>query len=361
MNPSIRINATPLALAAALLATAPERAQAQSSTIFGVLDVNLRSVTNGSAGRLITESSDGLNTSRLGFSGLEDLGDGLKAGFWLEAQLAPDAGTVGDGTRSFNRRSTVSIIDPTFGEIRLGRDKMPTYTAVETYDTFGTTGLGEVIGNGTGTGILSALGSGANTIKRADNQVSYSLPTTLGGAYGQFAVAPGEGTVGNKQISGRLGYAAGPFNASVSYAQTAVRVDDKFKQTMVGALYDFGVVKAIAQFVQAKYASVAGGPRRQNVYEVGAILPFGSSEIHVGYVLGKMSGGVRLSGFADGDDASQVAATYLYKLSKRTALYATAAHLANKASSKLILAGSATGMQAGQSSNGYETGIRHSF
>jgi predicted porin len=350
-----------LAFAVAALASAPGRASAQSATIFGVLDVNLRSVTNGSAGRLRSESTDGLNTSRLGFSGLEDLGDGLKASFWLEAQLSPDTGSIGDGTRTFNRRSTVSIIDPTFGEVRLGRDKMPTYTAIETYDAFGTNGLGEVIGNGTGTGIVSGLGSGANTIKRADNQVSYLLPASLGGAYGQFALAPGEGTAGNKQVSGRFGYATGPFNVSLSYAQTTVKADDKFKQTVIGGFYDFGVVKAMVQFIQTKYASVAGGPRRQNVYEIGAIVPVGSSEFHVGYVNGKMSGGAPLSGFADGDDANQVAATYLYKLSKRTALYGTVAHLSNKGASKLILAAGAPGMQGGQSSNGYEAGIRHSF
>ena len=87
----------------------------------------------------------------------------------------------------------------------------------------------------------------------------------------------------------------------------------------------------------------------------------GSSEFHIGYVNGQMSGGAPLSGFADGDDASQVAATYLYKLSKRTALYGTVAHLSNKGASKLILAASATSMRGGESSNGYEAGIRHSF
>jgi predicted porin len=74
-----------------------------------------------------------------------------------------------------------------------------------------------------------------------------------------------------------------------------------------------------------------------------------------------MSGGAVLSGFANDDDASQFALTYLYNLSKRTALYGTGARLSNKGASKLILATGAAGMKAGETSTGFEAGIRHSF
>jgi predicted porin len=334
-------------------------AGAQSITVFGVLDVNLRSVKNGSAESVRSESTDGLNTSRLGFRGLEDLGDGLKAGFWLESSVVPDTGT--SNAKFWDRRSTVSIIDPTFGEVRLGRDSVPSYAAIGTYDTFGTNGLGELIGNGTGTGIISTLGSGANTLKRADNQISYFLPATLGGAYGQVAVAAGEGTAGNKEIGGRVGYAAGPLNVGIAYAETTVAAGDKFKQVVLGGSYDFGVAKALAQFVQAKFASSAGGPRKQNVYQIGAVVPVGRGEIHIGYINANMSGGAALSGFGNDDDASQFALSYLYNLSKRTALYATGARLSNKGASKLILATGAAGMKPGETSTGFEAGIRHSF
>ena len=335
-------------------------ADAQSVTVFGVLDVNLRTVKNGSAESFRSESSDGLSTSRLGFRGLEDLGDGLNAGFWLESSIAPDTGSS-NASKFWDRRATVSIIDPAFGEVRLGRDSVPTYAAIGAYDPFGTNGLGEVIGNGTATGIISTLGSGANTLKRADNQISYFLPATLGGAYGQFAVAAGEGTAGNRQIGGRVGYAAGPLNVSVAYAQTTVAAGDKFKQLVLGGSYDFGVAKALAQFVQAKFASTAGGPRKQSVYQIGAIVPVGRGEFHVGYINGNMSGGAALSGFGNEDDASQFALSYVYNLSKRTALYGTGARLSNKGASKLILATGAVGMKPGETSTGFEAGIRHSF
>ena len=37
-------------------------------------------------------STDGMSSSRLGFRGVEDLGGGLKASFWLEMGIAPDTG-----------------------------------------------------------------------------------------------------------------------------------------------------------------------------------------------------------------------------------------------------------------------------
>jgi predicted porin len=331
----------------------------QSATLFGVLDINLRSVSNGSAGRVRSESSDGLNTSRFGIRGQEDLGDGLKAAFWLESAIVPDTGTT--NAKFWNRRATVALIEPRWGELRLGRDNMPTFNAMGAYDPFGTNGLGAVIGNGTGTGLISLLGSGASTLTRSDNQVSYFLPGTLAGVYGQLAVAPGEGSVGGHQTSGRVGYAGGPLNISVSYAQTDVSAGDKYKQSVIGGTYDFGWAKAALMRVESRYGSSAGGARKQTLYQLGATIPVGSGEIHAGYIDAAMSGGAALSGYGDGDDARQVALSYLYKLSKRTALYGTAARLNNDGGSRLVLAAGNAGMLGGENSTGYEFGIRHNF
>lgn len=360
MNTSTRTGSLARFLCTLAVALTTGLAGAQSVTVFGVLDVNLRSVKNGSADSFKSESGDGLSTSRLGFRGLEDLGDGLKAGFWLESTVVPDTGSS-NATKFWDRRATVSIVDPRFGEVRMGRDSLPTYAAVGAFDPFGTNGLGTAIGNGTSTGIISALGSGANTLKRADNQISYFLPASLGGAYGQLAVAAGEGTAGNKQVSARLGYALGPINVTVAYAETSVLAGSKFKQAVLGGSYDFGLAKAMVQFVHAKFASAAGGPREQKAYQLGAIVPAGRGEFHFGFASGDMSGGAALSGFGDADDASQFGLTYVYNLSKRTALYGTGARLSNKGASKLIVATGAAGMKPGEKSTGFEAGIRHAF
>ena len=322
----------------------------------------MRAVRNGSARTLKTESTDGLTSSRLGFRGVEDLGDGFKAGFWLEAPFSADTGS-GNATRFFNRRSTVSLIEPTVGEIRLGRDNTPAFNAYNAYDPFGTNGIGEILGNGTTTGIISALGSGAATLSRSDNQISYFTPPILGGAYAQLAAAPDEAVAGSRYMAGRLGYAAGKVDASAVYSETKVGLNStlRFKQALLGASYDFGVAKLSGQLIESRYASAADGNRRQRVYQLGASVPLGAHVIRLDYVYGNMSGGAPGSGFSNADDASQIALGYQYNFSKRTALYATAATLRNKGASKLIVATGNAGMKAGENSTGLDAGLRVSF
>lgn len=83
-------------IALAVLATcAGTGAFAQSSvTLFGVVDVNARYVKNSELPSNITMNNSGLSSGRFGFRGVEDLGGGLKAGFWLESDVWAAAGSV---------------------------------------------------------------------------------------------------------------------------------------------------------------------------------------------------------------------------------------------------------------------------
>ena len=122
--------------------------------------------------------SSGLNTSRFGVRGVEDLGGGLKAGFWLESQVDTDTGIGGGGSAFWGRRATVSLAGD-FGEVRLGRNKTVSRLHIEDFDPTAFTGLGSV------SVVYSNLGSGNGTsFGRADNLASYSLPGGLGGLYG---------------------------------------------------------------------------------------------------------------------------------------------------------------------------------
>jgi len=54
--------------------------------IFGVIDLTVSQHTGDKMGGQIAMSGDGRNeSSRLGFRGVEDIGGGWGAGFWLEA------------------------------------------------------------------------------------------------------------------------------------------------------------------------------------------------------------------------------------------------------------------------------------
>ena len=119
-------------VALAVLAGFAGAAAAQSSvTLFGVIDVAARyTKANGQDTKQLT--NDGSSSSRFGVRGVEDLGGGLKAGFWLEGALAADTGTA-DATRFWGRRASVSLMGD-FGEVRLGRGKTSTRLVVDDFD-----------------------------------------------------------------------------------------------------------------------------------------------------------------------------------------------------------------------------------
>ena len=344
----------------AVLAGISAHAAAQSNvTLFGVIDEAARYVKNGDL-KMKSLASGGINTSRLGVRGTEDLGDGLKAGFWLETGLNADSGSQSDTTRFWNRRSTVSLLG-NFGEVRLGRDFTPTYTGYTDYDVFGDNGIAASSKFESALGVsrdgnTSTTSTGQGT--RADNQIAYLTPGNLGGFYGRASVASGEGTTGKKYYGGRAGYAAGPLDVSASYGQYTVAPlagDDKFKIADFGASYDFGVVKAMGYYTQSKFAA-----QKIASYSIGAVAPLGLGLVKAAYTHANASGTNAAGVSVNADDADQFAVGYIYNLSKRTAVYGTAAYVKNKGAATFAVASTPT-MVAGGKSTGAEVGLRHSF
>jgi predicted porin len=352
-------------LALAALTAFAGAASAQSSvTLFGVLDLAATSVNNGSAGTLRSLSPDGINSSRIGLRGLEDLGGGLQAGFWIEGGFDPSTGCgsqvqgAPSGTtcvgQNWQRRSTVSLIGK-FGEIRLGRDYTTTFNNIAAFDPFGYNGIANV-GD-----LRSTLGSGATTQVRASNTVAYFLPT-LGGLYGQLQVAAGEGATGNKEVGGRLGYAAGPLNVAGAYQKTyktGAMVDD-YKTWNVGGSFNLGFATLAAVYEKNDYSV-----NDQKLYQLSAIVPLGNGNFKFAYEKSKGSSAlINTSQW----NASVLGVGYVYDLSKRTALYAQYARISNTtgasaatSSSFLVYSGNTAGYINGQSSSGYQFGIRHFF
>jgi predicted porin len=334
-------------VALAVLAGFAGAAAAQSSvTLFGVIDVAARyTKANGNDTKQL--SNDGSSSSRIGVRGVEDLGGGLKAGFWLEGALAADTGTA-DSTRFWGRRASVSLMGD-FGEVRLGRGKTSTRLVVDDFDVYTTTGLGDV------TRTYSLLGSGIDTFNRADNLVQYFLPADLGGVYGSFDVAAGEGTDGKKSYGGRLGYKAGDLNVAGGYQTTDVQ-NSKFKQLSLGASYDFKVVKVSGLYSQLKF-----GSRKQNVYTIGAVVPVtAAGSVTAQYTKAETNGTADAAAVGVRGDAQAFSIGYQHNLSKRTALYTTASIIDND-NSNFRVANNAVAAVAGGKSGGIDVGIKHSF
>lgn len=345
-------------VALAVLAGFAGAAAAQSSvTLFGVIDVAARyTKANGNDTKQL--SNDGSSSSRIGVRGVEDLGGGLKAGFWLEGALSADTGTA-DTSRFWGRRASVSLFGD-FGEVRLGRGKTSTRLVVDDFDVYSTTGLGDV------TRVYSLMASNMDTLNRADNLAQYFLPGELGGVYGSFDVAAGENADGKKLFGGRLGYKAGDLHVAAGY-QSTDSLNSKFKQLSLGGSYDFKIVKVNALLSQLKF-----GQRKQTIYTIGALVPVTAA----GSVTAQFSKS-STNGAADGliatptatnltpingaGDAKFLTVGYQHNLSKRTALYTTASYIDNSGNANFRVQTNAVAAARGGKSGGLDVGIKHSF
>ena len=375
-------------VALAVLAAAGAASAQSSVTLFGIVDAGIAytdAKTDTVGGSVKSKnygmSNSGYNSSRLGFRGTEDLGGGLAAGFWLEAPLGNDNGTISNAS-FFNRRSTVSLSGG-FGEIRLGRDFTPTFWNDTTFDPFGTNGVGTNIIN-VAHNVLAdgAAGSLNNLYTRSSNSVGYFLPPNLGGFYGQVMYGFDENAHGNtgfqsqqgRYAGGRFGYANGPLDVAFAYGEAKAvdtfTTENKIKTANLGASYDLGVVKLFGELSQVRNETeTAAGTTKPKVngWLLGATAPVGPGLIRASV------GQARVS--APGSDdprATKFALGYVHNLSKRTALYATVAHTSNKDGSALTTSTSGVSGPTfvpstlaapteAKGSNGYEFGIRHSF
>ena len=94
-------------------------------TLYGIVDEGLlytnidQDTGNGSVDKL--ELKSGVQgSSRFGFKGVEEIGNGLKVGFKLENAFSADDGQLSEGGRLVHREAQVNL-SGAFGTIALGR------------------------------------------------------------------------------------------------------------------------------------------------------------------------------------------------------------------------------------------------
>lgn len=352
-------------LALATVAAFATTAQAQSSVVLGgIADAAVRSVSNQGLGSVKSLVSGSNSTSRVFFRGNEDLGGGLSAGFHLEHGILLDAGTAAQATQFWDRRATVSLASRSLGELRLGRDFVPSYLNWSRFDPFsyvGVAGSNNLISASQNGPIRAAFGTSPNTTVRSSNAVQYFLPSGLGGFEGGLLVAPGEGgTAANGQhkvAGGRLGWAGGGFgiSAATTTSENNLTTTGKFKDTAIGGNASIAGVRLSAAWRQFKQASA-----KQTTMLVGAVLPLGRGEIKASWVKVDLAGKVGTT-MIDANDTQQFALGYVHGLSKRTVLYAHLSRIDNDGAATYVVPGGAAGIAGGKTSTGYEFGLRHSF
>jgi len=353
-------------LAAAVLAALSGAAAAQSSvTLGGVADAAVRMVRNEGVGSVKSVISGGNATSRLIVRGSEDLGGGLSAGFHLEHGIALDTGSASGGAQFWDRRSTISVASSSLGELRLGRDYVPTYSMWVRQDPFGHVGVSSSsnLYTATPTGpIRSAFASNPNTLVRSNNSAQLLLPAGLGGLEGGLMLGAGEGGTqaqgAHKLTAGRLGYAAGPMFVAVAYAKSendVTAASGDFTDTLIGGSYNFGVVRVALTQRAFRQANA-----KQTLRMLGAWVPMGSGEIRFQWLASNMNGRVGATSVG-ANDARQLGLGYVHNLSKRSALYVQGARIDNDGAATYVIPGGPAGIAGGRTSTGAEFGIRHNF
>ena len=320
-----------IALAVAGLASTAAFAQT-NVTIYGIVDMAGVYKNGQAAGKNQWAVESGvLSTSRLGFKGVEDLGNGLKALFTLEYGLVADTsnGIGASSTASAVARQQFVGLTGGFGTVVAGHLQTTGLDfAVASSALGGSPSLGAFNVVGKVNGINSSLATGAatsvvNAGARASNAVAYISPS-FGGvtlAYNHARVteaALGTTTADNYANLLSASYAGGPVTAGAVYSKVsrpASPASDDITEWGIRAGYDFGVAKLQAAYQTNKDKNITVGKDKKYVISVSA--PIGAKAAVIGEYA-KLSQDQTPG--ADDQKAWTVAGTY--SLSKRTTAYA---------------------------------------
>ena len=390
----------------ALAALAATGAFAQSSvSIWGTVDASVNFISadtaasgNQSATRM---NNSQLGSSKLGFSGLEDLGGGLSAKFWLEAGLGNDSG-VGKGTVSdnqatggctvanvtllnatkqsaslptgttacstngaqglvFQRRSYVGLVGG-FGELKLGREYQNTFIGVQAAaDPFGTNGPAD----STQMQLMLGLKGSIPTTTNASNMITYITPV-MGGFFANLQTWMGENVGGASTSNDGNGYsvtgtyAAGPILVALGAQETKYSITGDYTQQMFSATYDFGVAKVGYTYGHEGIKATTGADTKNDTNLFAVTVPMGAMNLKASYIAGTNNANttkVDQKGelFGLGVD---------YSLSKRTKVYATYGSIKNSDGGANYGANSTVGMSTLSANGGTSNvaiGVFHTF
>jgi predicted porin len=272
-------------IALAVLAASGASFAQSSVTIYGLIDAYVGSNKTATSvpGQTVSNTvlnSGGVDSSRWGIKGSEDLGGGLKANFVLEQGFSIDDGSAGKTnnyftpataatTASFSRYAYVGFSGG-FGEIKLGK----TGTA---YDD---------VENSANAVFNSNLSAQTNTFRSSNdytwnpsNSILYATPV-FGGFSGEVSYALGEnksvttGESAGNVTAFNVKYAEGPVLVTLGYQTQKVTGNaDAEKFTQLNGAYDFGVAK-----LQLAYGHVSqNGTPDTNEYSIGVTAPLSTA------------------------------------------------------------------------------------
>jgi predicted porin len=364
-------------IAMAVAGFASGAAFAQSNvTVYGILDMAyIRAKADGADTRTFINSG-GMSGSRLGFKGVEDLGNGLKAVFNLEWGVEMDqqlglgqtaaagASASNSATSTTGNRHSFVGLSGGFGTVAAGRMQTAGYDFACTTSPI----AGGIFDAYQKIGVYSLLScSGAG---RANNAFAYISPSfgglTLaynhgrvseGAAPGIAGIYTGVGAASAAKFSDAYAnlfaatYDAGPLAVRGVYSKINAKdlLPGNIKEWGLNGSYDLGVAKLYASY-QTRKDDASGDKDKK--WGIAAGIPVGpTGTVAVQYAKTNMDNSDK--------DAKGWSIAYIHGLSKRTDVYAgynrvNNDDLANKASITAPVL-------AGDSSSAFGFGLRHRF
>lgn len=356
-------------IALAVLAASGASMAQSSVTMYGIADVlfaNTKAETAAATGATNTSlsqnviASGGVNGSRWGIKGSEDLGGGLKANFDFQqgftiddgasntfstsdgtGALSPSKGVVKTNPFAFARQSWVGVSGG-FGAVRLGRTTTPFDDVNGSSNSLFDSAISPV-NTGGGLGVFKSVAYNA----RPNNTIYYQAPT-MSGISGAVSYSLGEnkapGVDAGTVVSLNLTYANGPVAAQLAYqTEQDTGATETVKYTRLGGSYNFGVATAKASYGKAENfrTSLAAQP-------AGAIMGLSqkgkdATEWQLGFDVPVSAAMTVSAGYATSSDNATAGSAERkgygvgasYTLSKRTFLYggygsATTSNVAGK-------------------------------
>lgn len=333
------------ALAAALITSLPLVAHAQTNvTIYGIMDAAVAVEDTDAPGekRRTVVNSGNQSSSRLGFRGTEDLGNGLKAMFNIEAGVSLDTGAADSSL--FGRRAVVGL-EGGFGLLTVGREYSPIAAIASATDAFGQGFYGSN---------LSSFTSGRLT-RRLSNSVNFKSAPMAGFSV-LAAYSAGERTAdpSGNMMGVALEYKNGPFYAGAGYHRTERLAIEDDKEMAVGVGYKLGSFDLKANYLNADQA----GP--DNEFEqinLGGTYTAGANKLYANVQRNELETGARGNAWA---------LAYAYSLSKRTSLYTSYGTMRNNDRATFGLNSSSTNVTPvatalGADPSAFTVGVRHAF
>lgn len=321
-----------------------------------------------------TENRVSDQSSMLVFTGREDLGGGMYAGFVFDNRWAPDL-----GAGSISGNSNINI-GGSWGRLAMGRNDLHYGSAIESYKAYT---LQNILSNGI---FAQVNGNAIANATRTPNVVMYDSPNMSGftakvamsssfrategsGVRAAAAADPGKG----KATNVALNYANGPIKAGYSYwsgkteggtGATLATGDQRGDTLQFGYTFPMGLAIGLG-WNKSKIDTTAGNMSR-TAWLIPVSYAFGANTVNFTYGKAANSTGNFLANNTD-TGATGVTLAYSYSMSKRTNVGVSYTKLNNKAAGTYDLfglganGGTSTAANPGADVTQMSLNMNHSF